>query len=62
MFHPEFKSNYSVRTKSKVTVLEISITDFKQILNRDYLEYLQDIALSKHVMLLDRIKSIVVAS
>ena len=63
MFSEEFRSSYSVRTKSEVSVLEIATQDLKKkILHRVYLDYFKEVALKKHIMLLDRIKSIISAS
>ena len=62
MFSEKFRSNYSVRTKSEVSVLEIATQDLKKILHRVYLDYFKEVALKKHIMLLDRIKSIISAS
>ena len=39
MFSEEFRSGYSVRTKSEVSVLEIATQDLKKILHRVYLDY-----------------------
>lgn len=62
MFTENFQSSYSVRTKTVVTVLEFATSDLRDILRNVYRDYMQEVALKKHILLLERIKKIVKSS
>ena len=62
MFTENFQSSYSVRTKTVVTVLEFATSDLRDILRNVYRDYMQEVALKKHILLLERIKEIVKSS
>ncbi len=53
---------YSARAKTNITVLELSTADFKEIMHNDYKEYLHEISLKKHILLLNRIREIIKSS
>jgi CRP-like cAMP-binding protein len=62
MFAENFRSSYSVRAKTVITVLEFATADLNDLMRRDYKEYLQEVALKKHILLLERIKEIIKSS
>jgi CRP-like cAMP-binding protein len=62
MFTENFTSSYSARAKTEVTVLEFATSDLRDILRNVYRDYMQEVALKKHILLLERIKEIVKSS
>ena len=62
MFTENFTSSYSARAKTEVTVLEFATSDLRDILRNVYRDYMQEVALKKHILLLERIKEIVISS
>lgn len=62
MFTANSIASCSARTKTSVTVLEFAIQDLKIILRKSYREYIQELSLKKHIVMLERIKEIVKAS
>ena len=52
IFNEQGKICYTMRAKTKLTVLEIASSDLKHVLIQDFKEFLLSQALSKHVLLL----------
>ena len=51
--------NFTARAKTNITVLEIATSDFKRLLHNDYKQYLENISLHKHLLMLGRFEDIV---
>jgi CRP-like cAMP-binding protein len=62
MFTDNFLSCYSARAKTEVTVLEFAISDLRDILRNVYRDYMQEVALKKQILLLERTKEIISSS
>ena len=62
IFSEEGCVNYTLRAKTKLVVLEIAAADLKHLLIQDYKEYLLQLSLNKHVLLLQRMQSIIQSS
>lgn len=62
IFHEQGKISYTMRAKTKLTVLEIASLDLKQVLIQDFKEFLLSQALNKHVLLLNRMQQIIKTS